>query len=209
MRLRQPLDDALATASHVKVIRALLGMPQDLTGSGREIARRAGVTHPTAMKVLRDLSSQGLVRATRSGGAQVFSLNRQNLLAGPIAELFHAEDEIVPELARWLRDALERFGEIKAAYLFGSAARGDMTRESDLDLAVRTSLPASHVDERLEPLIRAVRERVGVPVQLVVGSARSERTPAGQKRLWERIVNEGIEIKPIAHGRRRRPGPRQ
>ncbi len=202
MRLRHPLDDALASASHVRVIRALLGMPQGLTGSGREIARRAGLSHPTAIKVLRDLGGQGLVRPARSGGAQVFSLNRENLLARPIAELFHSEDAIVSELTEWLRHALAPFSEVKRAYLFGSAARGEMTRESDLDLAVMTSLPDPDIDERLEPVTAGLRERVGVPVQLVVGSVSRARG-AGQRRLWDRIVKEGIEIGPITRDRRR------
>src|SRR5680860_1614683 len=45
MRFDSPIDDLFLNRSHVRILRALLRLPEGLPASGREIARRAGVTH--------------------------------------------------------------------------------------------------------------------------------------------------------------------
>ncbi len=214
MRLEAPLDDALATASHVRVLRTLCEMPLRAPASGREIARRAGLSHPTATKVLRDLEHQGLVRAQRQVGAEGYRLNDRNLLVRPLKELFESEDAIPASLAEWLKGALEDHREIKAAYLFGSAARGSMSRTSDLDIGVvAPGARAEILEERLDPLIDDLRQRVGVPVQVVITTTSPASLRAGRKRLWDRIVKDGLvitgpEMRATRRGRRTRSGQR-
>lgn len=196
MRLNSPLDDALATASHVRVLRKLLSAPLGLPTSGREIARRAGLSHPTATKVLRDLEHQGLVRARRQVGAEGYTVNKKHVLVQPIEHLFEAEDAIPGRITDWMRALFEEHRDVKAAYLFGSAARGEMTRSSDIDIAVLApGARADELEERLDSIVAELRERTGAPVQLIVATSSPDRFRGGRKRLWDRIASEGLLIK--------------
>src|SRR2546427_10346574 len=195
MRLRDPLDDALRTASHVRILRTLFNAPLGIPASGRELARRAGLSHPTATKVLRDLDHQGLVRVQRQVGAEGYRLNERNLLVQPLKELFDDEKAMAVRLTEWLKRGLEEHREIERAYLFGSAARGSMTSTSDLDLGiVAPGARAEVLEDRLDPLISDFRQRVGVPVQVVITTSAPSSLRAGRKRLWQRIVKEGLLI---------------
>jgi uncharacterized protein len=39
-------------------------------------------------------------------------------------------------ITQWLRAEIKRFPDVRAAYLFGSRARGDYTPQSDVDIAI-------------------------------------------------------------------------
>ena len=40
------------------------------------------------------------------------------------------------QIADWLRTEVQRFADVRGAYLFGSRARGDYSPQSDIDLAI-------------------------------------------------------------------------
>ncbi|MGH2674514.1 MAG: MarR family transcriptional regulator, partial [Actinomycetota bacterium] len=61
IRFAEPLDDALRSRGHVRVLRALARTPQEANVSARAIARRAGMSHPRVATVLADLARQGIV----------------------------------------------------------------------------------------------------------------------------------------------------
>lgn len=84
-------------------------------------------------KTLVRLAQQGIVNSRRVGNADVFSLNREHLAAGPIVEIAHLRDTFL----RRLRDLFNHW-DVPAEYaaMFGSAARGNMHGESDIDLLV-------------------------------------------------------------------------
>ena len=137
MRLDNSLDDLFATGSHVRVLRALDRLPEGLTVSGREIARRAGVSQPTAADVLRSLEAQGLLVVGRRLRAAFYRLNSRHVLTPAIRLLFARERTVRSELESVVADRVYGFKDVTAAYLFGSAARGDMSAESDIDVAVQ------------------------------------------------------------------------
>lgn len=77
------------------------------------------------------LSRHGLVREKAVGRTRLFSLNRDHLLAPAVMDIASAKKRFLDCVARnclsW--DSPPLFGA-----LFGSAARGQMTTESDIDL---------------------------------------------------------------------------
>ena len=82
MRTAAALDDVLASRSHIRILRALDAIPEGLGMSVRDLARRAGVTHPRASEVLSSLAQLGVTSRQRAGRADLYQLNRAHLLYG-------------------------------------------------------------------------------------------------------------------------------
>ena len=191
MRLREPLDDLFAAGSHIRVLRALEALPGSVAVSGRELARRAGVSQPTAREVLASLERQGIVIVSRSLRRDAYQLNHEHVLVPLLRELFARERSVPEEVERSVADAVGKIGTVTAAYLFGSAARGDMHPNSDIDVAIVTPRAPPDAAFELDGLYRRFGNRVNV-IRL------ADRGATG---LRERIRREGKRL-PLAHARR-------
>lgn len=200
MRLTTPLDDIFSTGSHVRVLRALFNLlPKGLSVSGREIARRAGVSNPTAQSVLSSLSDQGLLLITRSLRVTYYRLNSDHVLAPVIADLFAHEDRLLQSLRHDLGRALPQLVDVDAAYIFGSAARGEMRPDSDIDVAVTLKRGTELPDEQDD--IDALSRRYGSRINLI------ELRPRRSRNLRPIVMREGLPIAIAKQTRRRRkPG---
>ena len=84
-------------------------------------------------KALGRLSRQGIVSAQRTPAAVLYSLNRRHLAAEAILFLANLRTHLIERMATDMRQ-----WPTPPAYaaLFGSAARGDMSPESDIDTFV-------------------------------------------------------------------------
>ncbi len=182
MRIDHSLDDLFATGSHVRVLRALATLPGSVGASGREIARRAGVSAPTARDALASLVDQGVVRVTRSLGTTAYQLEAEHVLFPLVRDMFARERSVRGDLEHDLGGALARLGDVESAYLFGSAARGDMLPHSDIDVAVAGVVPEQSDD------LERLRRRYGNPISLT-----RLRSRAGAA-LRERVMAEGRPI---------------
>jgi len=96
----------------------------------RALARHAGISPQTALNLVDDLSGTGIVQVERVGGMMLVQLNRDHILAEPIEALVRSRGRLIQRL----RDHLEAWPLLAAAWMFGSAARGDGDRNSDIDL---------------------------------------------------------------------------
>lgn len=109
----------LARADHeftVSRLLPLLGRERSLTGVRNALDR---------------LADQGVVIVRRVGNVKSYSLNRSHLLAPAIVEIAAARDRLVERVAAELQQW--RVSPVYGA-LFGSAARGEMHTESDIDI---------------------------------------------------------------------------
>jgi DNA-binding transcriptional ArsR family regulator len=137
MRLSHPLDDLFQNRSHVKVLRALHAVPEGVEVSTREVARRAGITHPTASGVLEDLRTQGVIHVRRTVWADQYRVNPEHVLWQKIRPLLKWERRLPEEVKSFLVDEIrERTPWITNAYLFGSGAGVDNRPDIDIDVAV-------------------------------------------------------------------------
>lgn len=96
----------------------------------RALARHAGISPQTALDLVHDLSDAGLTVAEPAGRALMVSLNRDHLACEPIIQLVALRQRLVDRLTA----ELDTWRELAGAWLFGSAARGDGGRSSDIDL---------------------------------------------------------------------------
>lgn len=195
MRLSEFLDDVFRDRSHVRVLRALDGLPQGLAASVREISRRAGITHPTASRALSLLEEQGVVQVQRSARADLYRFAPKHVVTERIEALFEWEREVQRELAQLIVQGLH--SSVREAYLFGSAVWGDMEPGSDIDLAL---VCAPHDVEEFEQsvagLAEAIRERFGNRLNALVRTTPLDRirTTRRESRLWQRILAEGLPL---------------
>ncbi len=217
MRLTHALDDLFAGRSHLRILRALDELPDGLAVSAREVARRSGLSHPTASSVLASLIGPGVVVARRAPRADAFALNRRHLLVEKVSTLFEWERQVLRELLIFLGQEIEREAlGVSAAYIFGSVILGEMTSASDIDLAVIVSDPTNtnETEAAIERVADAVRDRFGNRLNIIIGASPIDqlRRPGRHgHRLWTRIVQEGIAVidrekSRKTEARKKRPG---
>ncbi len=199
MRLDAPLDDVFGSASHVKLLRALYGLPAEMGTSGRDLARRAGVSHPRANQVLADLGEQGLITVQRLPRTDLYHVNQHHALTEPLTNLFELERLLKSDLVSLVgRELKARRLPVTEARIFGSAARGTMASESDVDLALVTARESvAAVEAAAQEIAETVRERFGARLNVLVGSPSLDRLSKGRQpkqAVWRAIKREGIDV---------------
>ncbi len=114
-------------------ILALLLLRPDESFHLREIARRTDVSSGTLHRELGKLEEVGLVSRTSLGNQVRYQAERRCPVFGELASLLKKTGGLVDVL----RDALSEVADsIQVAAIFGSVARGEERRESDIDLLV-------------------------------------------------------------------------
>jgi predicted nucleotidyltransferase len=124
--------DTLFSQVQQRVLGLLFGQP-DRTFYGAELIRLARSGSGAVQGELRRLEESGLVTAARVGNQKHY---RANVRSPVFAELRGLILKTLG-LAQPLRQALARHAErIKAAFVYGSIAKGEETARSDIDLMV-------------------------------------------------------------------------
>jgi len=155
------LSDALFAKTQRRVLGVLFGNP-DRSYFSNEIVRMAESGIGAVHRELATLEAAGLVTATRIGNQKHYQANRASPifeeLRGIVVKTFGAADV--------LREALAPLAaKIRAAFIYGSVAKGGDTAASDIDLMVISEeLHYADVFGALEP----VRARLGRPVNPTV-----------------------------------------
>jgi len=149
-------------------------------------------------KVLMRLTHQGIVDSERVGNAFSYRFNREHLAAGPIMELAALQRTLLSRIEERLQSWA--FTPVYAA-LFGSAARGTMTPDSDLDLLLVRADGVPHLawDQQVaalasdvtrwtgndaRPLEYSVNELAGARTEPVLHDVRADGLTLAGNRAW-------------------------
>lgn len=168
--------------------------------SGREIARKVGLSAPACHEALKKLDARGLVLLRRVSNVHLYRINPENYLVTSVfARLFEAEAAMPKKIAALVTKSLAHSPEarIVSIVLFGSMARGTERLGSDLDLLV-VILEREGV-KVLEPCIERLRDllfrRFSVPLSPYVQTLSELRHKHHQKLpLIREILKEGRTI---------------
>lgn len=194
--LRQPLDAMLSGVGSVRVLRALLGHGGFLAPS--RIARETRMTPQGVRNTLGDLELAGAVEAAGSGRNRLYRALQSNLVVAGLEAAFAAERRRFEAVLRSLEEATAD-GPVSAAWLFGSVARGDDDRSSDLDLAVVLAVDedaVSSVADRIRERIWEAGERLGFrPSVVPVTPADVRRLAAARDPFWTGLKRDAQVIK--------------
>lgn len=205
MRLQEPLSVVTPTVDGA-VLQVLGAADRAFTTS--EVTNLIQRSPAGVRLVLNRLTREGLVDLQRVGPTFTYRLNRDHLAAEAVMALSGLKATFVQRL----RDELATWTAPPAfAALFGSAARGDMTEESDIDVLLVVDDEGESRLSETEQLASRVRRWTGNdcrPLLLTVGVV--EEHAASDPALTQ-IAEQGIPLvgdpywlrRQVKRGRRR------
>lgn len=163
MNLGRPAT-ALCRTTLAATLEVLAGTTRPL--AGREVARLAtDGTAPSVLDALRHLVDHGLVEREVVGKTHLYRLNRDHLATSAVLELTGLRGALLDRLRAtihgWPIQPVH-------ASLFGSAARGDGSLESDIDILVvrgRGTTEGADWREQLDNLQTQAMRWTGNPVR--------------------------------------------
>jgi predicted nucleotidyltransferase len=167
-----------------------------LTGgcTGRALAAHAGVPTATTARALADLADAGIVETSPAGRSVLYRLNRDHLGARALSELAGLRSDLVDAV----RDELKTWDPAPiAAWLFGSTARGDGDRRSDIDLLLVAPAhrDAGQWERQCGRLAERVERWTGNPAQIVEHTPASfAALDAARSPLTQALRSDGIEL---------------
>jgi predicted nucleotidyltransferase len=127
-----PAADVLFGRTRRSVLGWLYGHPDEAFYL-RQIVRYTGAAHGAVQRELAALTGAGLLRRTVQGRQVYFQANRASPLFSDLQSILIKTTGLVGALREALRPLADR---IVVAFVFGSAARGELRRDSDIDLLV-------------------------------------------------------------------------
>jgi len=192
---RYPLNRILASEGAVRILR-------ELARHGRErsvpaLARATKLSAQAIRNVLADLTTIGIVEAIGQERTVLYRLQAAHPLYRPLAHLFEEEEQRVARVFAALREtATQAEPETLAIWMYGSAARGDDTPTSDLDLVLVTSntdveSASATYKEALSGMTDA--ERVSLSV-VGLSQADVRRLAADNDPWWHNLVSDAQPV---------------
>ena len=156
----------------------------------RQLAERAGVSHPQVSRHVADLEHLGVVRREHVGRSHVITLT-DSLAADLLRRMTGLRQDAIANMRRMAMAIEPR---PFAMTLFGSFARGDDDATSDIDVLVviEDGTPEGATDEALARWCGRVAELTGNPVAEIVVTRSSFDSMDGALR--ESIERDGIPI---------------
>jgi predicted nucleotidyltransferase len=144
-------------------------------------------------KTLKRLVSVGIVEELSAGRAFLFRLNREHLAAEPILQLASLKQlfssRLTSVMTNWEYPPL-------FAAIFGSAARNQMTAESDVDLFLiqPADAPTSTWDTQVEALITQASKWIGSDVRPLLYTESDVARLGQSEPVFEFIAQEGVPV---------------
>ncbi len=133
MVVNKPLNEIFSTYSNIAVIRELRYTTNGFTG--REVAKRAGISAPSSIKALSHLESLKIVNRRIGGRDHLFTLNFSNYFVKNILlNILEIESRYFDQVKKELKKSISK--ESESIILFGSVARNEETVKSDFDICV-------------------------------------------------------------------------
>jgi predicted nucleotidyltransferase len=174
----------------------------------RELAELAKVSTSTASTECRKLSKQGILLSKMEGREKSYKINLSNPAARKLYELFETErrEEFYRKnrrLAWALQDFAKRvfdfLPQIQFVVLFGSAARGQLAKTSDVDLLVVVPTMEQEAFNKLmksvDSLAAETRGTYGFALSAVTMTLKDwEAAIREKKRVAQDVMREGIVL---------------
>jgi len=204
MKVNRPLDQLLANEARIQILRTLFKFPGEFTG--RHIARLSRLPHATARLNLIALEDGDILKVKYIGRSKVYSLNTDNILRKPLADLFEAEQSVMQALESKLINALLSDNKIKNALahasIYGSVIRGDERPDSDIDLLLifDRKVDKSKLEKVLDQLDDEISTSFGKQLHIMLIECKTGSNE-WRNALRPAFLNELAEHSKILYGK--------
>ena len=101
----------------------------------RELGRKAGISAPTAMNIIRSLKKEQIIKESKVATASQISANLESEIYRRKKLVYNLEEIFSSNLIEYL---VKIYRDPKAIILFGSYSKGYDIEKSDIDIAVIT-----------------------------------------------------------------------
>lgn len=189
MKLQGYLEQLLGNKTAIALSRALLSH-RGKVFTVRGLADTAGVSPSETSVIVKNLEEAGVIKLQPVGRSFLVTLNEKSFLLQKIlTPVIKAEKETLSELTKLLKRCFYRREGIDSVYLFGSVAKGEERRDSDVDLLV-----ISDDFERASEVISQAREEVAdVFNKQLSPLIFSKRELATKKKVNDELIQSIIE----------------
>ena len=125
------LSTLITSKTRVKVLTLFLTHP-DERFYYKNLIDRLGVSSTVLRGELKRFEAAGLLKSTREANIRFYRLNKDFMLYPELKSIIFK----TVGLADFLRDSLQKIGNIEAAFVYGSVAKNVEDVKSDIDLMV-------------------------------------------------------------------------
>ncbi len=126
----------------------------------RELERILGFPVANIRRELLKLEQTGLFKSEKRGNAVYYSLNPSYPLFQEIKSILRKTSGI----ASILKEALRNIKGIKSAFIYGSFAKNEETKISDIDLFILGNVNETHVLEALKTVEKKVQREINYTI---------------------------------------------
>jgi len=193
-----------------KVLAVLRAMHGDLHKwrYTRELARVSKVGKSTISDEFPELVKLGLLDQRIEGREVYYRLRLANPRTRKLCELFETEKReefyrinrrLAWALQEYTKRVFEFLPQVQTVVLFGSAARGQLTRKSDIDLLAvvpnAEQKPFNELMKSIDKIAQDVNAVYGFPLSVVTMTVKDFETAVREKkRIAEDVLHEGIVL---------------
>ncbi len=178
----------MGSRAKVRILRLLCAHPgREFTL--RELSRAVGLSLGTTLPSVDGLLGSRIATTRRAGRSRLVRLNERHPLAHAVTALFREEAGALARVAAAFADGLPSAG-LRAVVLFGSAARGEASARSDVDVLVVVDDARRTAAVQREATATLDRSDAAVS-PLVLTEHEVERRLASFDPLLETIAAEG------------------
>lgn len=176
------LIDIITSDGCIQLLQPFLYKPRiELYQS--EVIKITGVPKTRAINLLNLLSSRGLILERVRAGSKFYSVPEENTIIKQLKILI-----ILSKLFELTRDYSDQNIEI---YLFGSAAKGEDTENSDIDLLIISDEDKKALNELIDRLKNNLKREVNPVIYTPIGYANLYNT---EKAFYESIERYKVRV---------------
>ncbi|MGO4573265.1 hypothetical protein [Microvirga sp. 2TAF3] len=210
--LRYPVSTILGNEGQIRVLRELSRHERGL--SIRTLSNQTALTRQEVKDILATLVANGAVSMVRGGRVMLFRMGDHPIMRA-VRELFATEERIYTEVMDCLRACMSAHQGVLAAWVYGSAARGQGRSGNDINVIIVVA------DADVEAIAGDVRHILAesshrlpcAPSLVALGASDVIRLSAGDP-WWSDLVKDAVPLKgdrPEIYARRLRqaqPSPK-
>ena len=174
------INELLGNKNLINILSFLIESDEEL--SQTKIRNKIKMSKATLIKWLKYLEKNNFVNIKIEGVSKLYKLNKENT----ILKQFKILNNIIKiqELNNLIKNNIK-------IYLYGSCARGEDSKESDVDLLIIGNIKRHEIIEEINKLSKKLNKKITLQIFSELEWANLEKK---DKAFYERVEKDKIEI---------------